>query len=319
MSAILNLAYLVVESSKPVAWRAFCDQVLGLPPPRMHPDGSLGWQVDERSQRLLVQAGHREDLAALGFECTGDAALDTLVARLARAGHAVEAATEALCATRCVRRLMTVRDPDGNAVELCTGLAKAQRPFVSSAFPQGFQTGELGLGHAVLVSGDTQKLEAFYVDLLGFGVTERLGTRVGPIDVRGVFLHCNRRHHSLAIFDLPLARRLHHFMLQAPSIHDIGLAHERARKFKVPVSMGLGQHPAPDGTFSFYGETPSGFDFEIGAGTHEIDPHGWQVRHTQHASAWGHKPGLRLQLRMASGLVRQKLLRRRNRQAEAAR
>lgn len=310
MTAILNLAYLAVESARPAAWRAFCDQVLGLPPPQAHADGSLGWQVDDRAQRLVVQPGRGEDLAALGFECADDDALDALAARLARHGHAVEPASEAQQAARRVRRLLLAHDPDGNRLELCTGLAAAARPFASTAFPQGFCTGELGLGHAVLVSADTPRLEAFYVERLGFGVTERLHTRAGPIEVRGVFLHCNRRHHSLAIFDLPLARRLHHVMLQAPAIHDIGLAYERARRFKVPMSMGLGQHPAPDGTFSFYAATPSGFDLEIGAGTHEIEPQGWAVQHTQQASAWGHAPGLRMRLRTAAGLARQKLLRR---------
>jgi biphenyl-2,3-diol 1,2-dioxygenase len=146
-------------------------------------------------------------------------------------------------------------------------------------------------------------MQAFYTDVLGFGVTERLATRVGPIDFRGVFLHCNARHHSLALFDLPLRRRLHHFMLQASRLSDVGLAFERARRRKVPLSLGLGQHPDPDGTFSFYGATPSGFDFEIGAGTQTIDPAHWQARATDVTSTWGHEPKLRLQLQMATGLL----------------
>ena len=303
----LNLAYLVVEVAKPAAWERFCDRMLGLPPPTRDPGGRLGWQLDDRAQRLIAEPGPRDDLAALGLACPDEAALDGVLERLAAAGHPAAPADEALRAARRVERLHRLVDPDGNVVELATGLAPAARPFASTAFPDGFCTGDEGLGHAALVTHDLAAMEAFYVDGLGFRVTERLATRVGPIDVRGVFLHCNRRHHTLALFDLPLAKRLHHFMLQAPNVRDIGLAHERAQQLNVPISLGLGQHPEPEETFSFYGTTPSGFDFEIGAGTRSIEPAHWQVRHTAQASAWGHKPHLRLQLKMAGGLLRQKL------------
>lgn len=49
--------------------------------------------------------------------------------------------------------------------------------------------------------------------------------------------------------------------------------------------------------------TPSGFDFEIGAGSQEIDPTDWRETATDITSAWGHKPHLRLQLKMARELV----------------
>ena len=71
----------------------------------------------------------------------------------------------------------------------------------------------------------------------------------------------------------------------------------------MPLSLELGQHPDPDGTFSFYGRTPSGFDFEIGAGGQEIEPAGWREHTTDVTSVWGHKPKLGLQLRMAKELV----------------
>jgi 2,3-dihydroxybiphenyl 1,2-dioxygenase len=306
-SPAFNLGYLVLEVARPDAWKRFCADVLGLPTPARDAAGRLAWQIDDRAQRLVAEPGPRDDLAAMGFCCGDDDVLDALLARLAAAGHTVTTADEALRRARRVRRLHCTVDPDGNAVELCTGLEAADRPFVSTAFPDGFCTGDDGFGHAALVTHDVAAMERFYVDALGFAVTERLATRVGPIDVRGVFLHCNRRHHTLALFDLPIEKRLHHFMLQAPNVRDIGVAHERARRFKVPMSLGLGQHPAPESTFSFYGATPSGFDFEIGAGTQSIEPAHWEVRHTQQASAWGHKPHLRMQVKMAGGLLRQKL------------
>jgi 2,3-dihydroxybiphenyl 1,2-dioxygenase len=307
MSPDLRLGYLVFEVRRPARWADFCQQMLGLPAPLRNEDGSLGWQLDEACQRLMVQEGTADDLAALGLQCADEAVLQRLLQRLRQAGVAVQPADAAQRRARRVKNLHHCSDPAGNRVELFTDPEPAAQPFSSAHFPAGFETGAQGLGHAVLVAHDVPAMEAFYTGVLGFGVTERLATKVGPISFRGVFLHCNERHHSLALFDLPLRRRLHHFMLQARRLSDIGRAVERARHHRVPLSLGLGQHPDPDGTFSFYGATPSGFDFEIGAGSQTIEPAGWQVQTTDVTSTWGHAPKLRLQLQMAAGLLASKV------------
>jgi biphenyl-2,3-diol 1,2-dioxygenase len=121
--------------------------------------------------------------------------------------------------------------------------------------------------------------------------------------IRGTFLHCNARHRSLALFNMPLRKRMHHFMLQ-------DRLHDAAARLSGPdvarrccASDGLGRHPDPDGGFSFYAATPSGFDFEIGAGGREIDPADWQAPRTFVSSAWRHKPTLWPRLKMAAGPV----------------
>ena len=296
---MLKLGYLAFAVRRPDRWQAFCRTMLGLPEPVTNLDGSLGYALDgEARQRLIVAEGKADDLAAIGLHCSDDAALDTLLTRLP-----AERAPSSLANARRVARLHLLSDPAGNRIELHTGAEAAEKPFASAEMPGGYRTGALGMGHAVLVSRDFPAMERFYVDALGFGVSERLAAKVGPIQVRGTFLHCNRRHHSLALFDLPLRKRLHHFMLQAERLADVGAAFERAQRTKVPLSLELGQHPDPDGTFSFYGRTPSGFDFEIGAGGQEIEPVGWCEHTTDVTSVWGHKPKLGLQLRMAKELV----------------
>jgi 2,3-dihydroxybiphenyl 1,2-dioxygenase len=306
MTHELRLGYLVFGTARVSRWSDFCGRMLGLPAPVPNSDASLGWRIDGAAQRLIVEENPVEDLQALGLECAGVQSLQRAVERLKGAGHPVEEAPTALLHARRVQHLWTTSDPAGNRVELYCGMQEADGPFRSDAFPGGFRTGELGLGHAVLVSHDLVAMEAFYA-CLGFGVTERLSTRVGPIDIRGIFLHCNRRHHSLALFDLPSPTRLHHFMLQANQHMDVGRALERAKACGVPLSLDIGQHPAPDATFSFYGATPSGFDFEIGAGSGEIDPATWGTMKTSVTSSWGHRPQWRLKLRMAGALVAHKL------------
>ena len=46
-------------------------------------------------------------------------------------------------------------------------------------------------------------------------VTPRDKGGIGPIKVSGVFLHCNPRHHSLALFQIPAKGRMHHVMIEA--------------------------------------------------------------------------------------------------------
>jgi biphenyl-2,3-diol 1,2-dioxygenase len=309
MNQDIKLGYLVVEARRPLQWQRFCQNMLGLSGPSANVDGSSGYRLDEAAQRLIVTEGKSDDLAALGLECSDESALDTLLAKLAGAGIAVQEAGEEARRSRRVARLHRLLDPAGNLVELHVGLERADEPFRSELVPGGFATGPAGFGHLALNSSRQEAMERFYVDGLGFGVTERLATRAGPLELQGTFLHCNRRHHSLALFNLPIAKRLHHFMLQANDMRDVGAAFERAGRLGQPMSLSLGQHPDPDGTFSFYGATPSGFDFEIGAGSKEIDPAGWQSMQTAVSSTWGHKPSLRLQLKMAGAIVAKSLRR----------
>ncbi len=309
MTGGIKLGYLVLEARRPLRWHRFCTAMLGLPMPVINGDGSSGYRLDEASQRLIVSEGKADDLLAIGIECSDDDALDRLLARADGAGFPARRAVEEERRQRRVRRLHRLADPAGNIIELHVEPELAATPFQSSAFPGGFRTGELGIGHVVLNTPRREEMERFYAEALGFGVTERLALRTGPLDMRGTFLHCNRRHHSIALFDLPIRKRLHHFMLQANELRAVGAAFERARRLGVPPSLGLGQHPDPDGTFSFYGATPSGFDFEIGAGSNEIDPDGWQPLRADVTSTWGHKPSLRLQLKMAGGLLSRKLRR----------
>lgn len=299
----MKLGYLVFEARAPEAWRTFCNTMFGLPAPHSNVDGSDGYRLDGAMQRVVVTPGRSDDLAGLGLELPNDEALAALGARLAAAGVDVEVADERLCRARHVQSGIRFRDPAGNAIEAYVGMAAADEPFASECFPGGFET-DLGIGHVALVHHDLHAMERFYVDVLGHAVTERMSSRVGPIEFQGVFLHCNRRHHSIAILDLPLRKRIHHFMLDAADHSAVGRAFERAGQLGVPVNLGLGQHS--DETFSFYGATPSGFDFEVGAGGEEIDPASWHEQPST-GDRWGHQPTMRLKLKTLAAIVRHQL------------
>jgi catechol 2,3-dioxygenase-like lactoylglutathione lyase family enzyme len=284
MFAPMKLGHLAFEVSNLARWRGFCDTVLGLGAGNAGPDGRVDYATGRAGQTLSLTQGPRDDLAGIGLELPDIAALSRFSARLIDAGIVAEGPD------------LVFRDPEGLAIHAYVGQKEAA---ASAELPT--------LGHAALVVSDLPRMECFYVDVLGFRVTERLSTRVGPIDVRGIFLHCDEVHHTLALFALPLRRRLHHFMLEVPRLDMVGHAFERAKAAKVPLSLGLGQHPAPDGTFSFYGCSPSGFDFEIGTGSGRIDPAEWSEMITSTTSTWGHKPTMGLQLRTLREMLSVKL------------
>jgi hypothetical protein len=85
--------------------------------------------------------------------------------------------------------------------------------------------------------------------------------------------------------------------VRIPALHKGDLAApERHGEF------GLGQHPLPDGTTSFYAAAPSGFDIEIGAGAAAfLAPQ--EPAPSSVISLWGHRPSLRAPLRIVRALA----------------
>lgn len=300
----MSLGYLVFEVAKPDVWRDFATTHLGCQLADISAGETCALRIDGKAYRLLLRRGQADDLAVLGWAMRDAAALEALAKRLQTAGVPAEAFGPGDLTARGVSAGLRFRDPMGLVNEAVTDLPDAAHPFASPTMSGGFVTGEFGLGHAVLATGrKAAEMEDFYMRVVGLSLTERIDTKIGPIKVDGAFLHCNRRHHSLALIAVPGRKRLLHFMLQAAQLRDVGLALQRARAAGIRPSLDLGQHPDPDGTVSFYAPTPSGFDFEIGAGSGAIDPatHQTEIKHV--TSDWGHKPSLRMQLRGAIDLI----------------
>lgn len=299
----INLAYLALQVRDLARWRTFAADMLGLPAPGTNSDGTLALRLDDRAHRFILREAAADDLDALGWEVADRQDFDAIVARAEKAGAHPAAGDAALCQARHVERLVHFTGPDGVRNEVAMGLGPAGTAFSSTLVPGGFRTGAMGLGHAVLSTPDMHGAAAFYRDVLGMRLSQELGFRIGPVKIGGVFLHCNPRHHSLALFEMPTRGRMHHVMIEANDLRDVGLAWERAQKLKVPIILTLGQHPEPDGMVSFYGMTPSGFDFEIGAVGQLIDPAHFEPTTIHATSDWGHHPTLRAKWNLISAAI----------------
>jgi hypothetical protein len=85
-----------------------------------------------------------------------------------------------------------------------------------------------------------------------------------------------------------MPKRLHHFMIQTPSLDAVGFALERAGAAGAPITASLGRH-TNDQMVSFYSRSPAGFEVEFGYGALEVDDATWRVTRHDKPSSWGHK------------------------------
>lgn len=281
------LGYVGLEVSDPAAWRAFATDILGLQAID-RADGTIDLRMDHYATRIRLHRGPRDDLAYAGWEARDAAALEALAAVLAAGGVAVEHGDAALAADRRVAGLIGFADPEGNRHEAFYGpLQRADAPFLS---PLGtrFKTGRQGLGHLVLSCRDKPAMMAFFVDTLGFRLSDHIMTEVipgRPLEIS--FMRCNGRHHSLALAPVPIPKRIVHLMVEATTVDDVGRALYRCLQRGIHLSFTLGRH-SNDDMLSFYPVSPSGFDIEYGWGGLEVDDESWHVLTHHVNSAWGH-------------------------------
>jgi 2,3-dihydroxybiphenyl 1,2-dioxygenase len=154
-------------------WKAYGTCILGF----QLVEGSAktaAFRMDDRRQRVIVEADGGEGVKFFGWEISDAAALDALATTLEQAGVAVERGTRALADERRVRDLIVFADPIGSRVEVFHGAEDADDQFRPGRAISGFRTGPLGLGHVVMSVERLDEVAAFYEKLLGFRVSDLL-------------------------------------------------------------------------------------------------------------------------------------------------
>ena len=295
MHGYLEIAYVGLESPDPAALGRYLSDVVGLMPGQPLADGSPTWRDDHKAHRLWVRQGPRKEAAFLGFEARDAAAWQQTIDRLRTLGHEVALGTAQDAAARRVQALARVRAPWGVDVEIVQGLAEAATAFASPHFPNGFVTRGQGFGHPVFaMSSDVyEAARCFAIEGLGMGLSDWLRMPLAPgVEMHVSFLHCNPRHHSLALACVPgpmPPQVLHHINFEVSGVEAVGQAQERALQTKTPLANTLGQHDN-DAMVSFYSVSPDGWRVEIGATGRVVGPDWNDVREYDRISRWGHQP-----------------------------
>ena len=279
---IQAFGYLGIGTKKVEDWTGFATGWLGMQTVDRG-GGMRAFRMDDRKQRLFVDAGMADGERLFGWEVTDAAALDGLAARLERAGVTVRREVSALADQRCVGGLISFHDPAGNRLEAFHGAQIADAPFRPGRDISGFRTGPQGMGHTLITVPRIDAALAFYRDLLGFRISDFIRAPVAAY-----FLHVNARHHSLALVEAPHSV-LHHLLLEYFSLDDVGQGYDIAQAEAERIAVKLGRHPN-DLMLSYYLRTPSDLLVECGWGGREVDDATWQPHEMASVgSFWGHQ------------------------------
>ena len=278
---VQSLGYVGVRAKEIDDWSGYGTKLLGLQAVDRS-RATLALRMDDRKQRLIVNADGGEGIGFFGWEVADAATLDRLGAHLESHGTAVAHGTRALAEERRVADLVVLNDPLGNRLEFFHGAETAADPFLPGRNISGFRTGPLGLGHVVLHVERIEEMMEFYRDVLGFRLSDYF---LRPYQL--YFLHTNPRHHSIA-FAATGKNAVHHMMLELFSLDDVGQGYDLASGEDGRLAVSLGRH-CGDFVTSFYTWNPSGFMIEYGWGARDIDPQNWQPSERREGpSIWGH-------------------------------
>jgi catechol 2,3-dioxygenase-like lactoylglutathione lyase family enzyme len=117
------------------------------------------------------------------------------------------------------------------------------------------------ISHIVMHSPDHKAAVQFFVDVLGFKVSDWLGDFMA-------FLRCNEWHHRIAF--LPGPPCLNHVAYDVLGVDDMMRGVSRLKQQDVEIQWGPGRHTAGNNTFSYF-VTPNGFTVEYTSELESVD------------------------------------------------
>jgi 2,3-dihydroxybiphenyl 1,2-dioxygenase len=288
-----RLGYVLVESQRLDAWRRFGVDGLGLHV-NAAPDDAMAFRMDAHRRRLVVLEGPAEDVAALGWQLDDAETLETIRSRLVARGVEVTQGNADAARLRGVERFWRFTGPKRLSFELFTSPVLDSSPLRMAT--SGFATGAGGMGHVAITSREPGSFLEFWQSIFDARLSDRIEDRLDGIGFDFTFLRLNERHHSVAIAATrglrmdPIRTRIHHLNLQAATLDDVTAGYLRCRELGFRIANAIGQHPN-DRELSFYVESPSGFEIELGWNPIVVqDEHAWQTAKYRGISLWGHQP-----------------------------
>lgn len=283
---VAGLGYIILDVSDLDAWLTIVTKVFGMQV-RERADGGVDLRLDDFHHRMTLHPSSTDQLRAVGWEMATEEELAALVAHLRGSGIEVTQCDEATRNDRKVRILYSFHEPHtGVRAELFYGPLVDNLAFVPSRGIAGYKTRNMGLGHVVFHVADVDAATDFYREKLGFNISDYIGWD----GIEAVFLHCNPRHHTMALmncFNGIQPHAFNHIMFEALSFDDVGYAYDVVRDLGIPIFMEMGKH-SNDHMQSFYIRTPSGFCIEYGFGGREIDED-WEIRSYDQPMLFGHR------------------------------
>jgi catechol 2,3-dioxygenase-like lactoylglutathione lyase family enzyme len=274
-----QLDHLAIQSETPAALADFYARLLGSVCVSVGGD----WlQVTKDDRCLLFSEGKPGTLAFAAYAFDDELDLAQLRARLGDRAE-VLAATSPLWTDP---RAFAVLDPDGNRIEF--GIRPHRRdPRSESADSPSSATPAARLQHVVFASREPERLERFYVQVCGFGLSDHVLDASG--EVRSAFLHADHEHHALAIFRAA-ENRLDHHCYEAQSWNDLRDWADYWSTLNLKIVWGPGRHGPGNNLFLFVND-PDGNWIEMSAELETLaesrEPGRWP-HEERTLNLWGH-------------------------------
>jgi catechol 2,3-dioxygenase-like lactoylglutathione lyase family enzyme len=213
--------------------------------------------------RLRQSDEKRLDLVAFGAE--SPEAVDVLAARLGSQGIQIISEPDKL-QTAGGGYGFRFFDIDGRTVEISADVETRQHRAIEEgeAIP-------VRISHAVMNSNNVNATRDFYVDTLGFKLSDSLWSQ--HMGEMMHFLRCNDWHHSLAIAQGPHTS-VHHVSFEMRGLDEYMRGTGRVMRAGIKKIWGPGRHNAGNNTFSYFLD-PSGNTMEYTTELQRIETDPW--------------------------------------------
>jgi catechol 2,3-dioxygenase len=228
-----TMSHISLNTPDPTKLAQFYKRVLGMNQEPNSPGEAirLGWGRGHYAVELVQ--GTR-GLGHFAFEIVDGAGQTELEARLAAAGLTFERANT----DTSLPNEIVLTDPDGNILKFHGEVDRSgERSF--GLRPERIQ-------HIALATPDVSRLMNFYVDVLGFRVSDAMG------DDEFVWLRSDHFHHSLALAQRKNQRGLDHYSFDISGWNDFKVWCDHLAREKVPVLWGPGRHGPGNNLFIMF-------------------------------------------------------------------
>jgi catechol 2,3-dioxygenase-like lactoylglutathione lyase family enzyme len=262
MSRVTEIRYVGYATPDFAAESAFYADVWGLDEVSAN-DGMAYFKAKGAPEHHVVRLRQAEtkriDVIALAADSKAD--VDALHGKLAASGAKILGAPQDLTSPGGGYGFRFF-SPDGLPFEISSDVAQS-----SSSAVARWDGVPVKISHIVLHSPDHAGLTQWFIDVLGFKLSDWLGDFMS-------FLRCNSAHHRIAI--LPGPPCLNHVAYDMTGVDGMMRGIHRLKQKDIDLRWGPGRHTAGNNTFSYF-VSPAGFAVEYTAELEEVDFEGWQA------------------------------------------
>lgn len=133
------------------------------------------------------------------------------------------------------------QDPRGNGIELCAEMEQIRRPLPPAPMRP------LSLQHVFLMTKDMEQSESFYMEVLGFKMSDRV--TAGDRKLR--WLRCNPVHHTVALVLAPV-EGVNHYAWEFADVGELKRMCDHLQARGGGLIYGMGRHGVGNNLFAYY-------------------------------------------------------------------